>query len=238
MSKTFFISDVHLSEDKPEITDKFINFLHYEAIKCNALYILGDLFEIWIGDDYSNHLCEIISNKLRELSIPIFFIHGNRDFLLSKNFADKSGMIILSEEHILNIYGLKILVMHGDILCAKDKIYQIFRQIMRSYFLQQVFLSFPLYIRKYVASYFRKKSKKYNLQKPMVLISVDANAVNNIMLNKQVQILIHGHVHDPKIFSMHINNQKLQRVVLGSWDGKHNVLQFNQNGLKLMTFPK
>ena len=128
MSRTLFIADLHLCQEEPAITAGFLRFLQREAQTADALYILGDLFEAWIGDDDPNPLHQQIATALRTLPLPVWFIHGNRDFLLGQRYARASGMTLLPEEQVLNLYGRSILIMHGDTLCTDDEGYQRFRR--------------------------------------------------------------------------------------------------------------
>ncbi|MDU5192840.1 MAG: UDP-2,3-diacylglucosamine diphosphatase, partial [Mixta calida] len=139
MSRTLFIADLHLCQKEPAITAGFLRFLQREAQTADALYILGDLFEAWIGDDDPNPLHQQIATALRTLPLPVWFIHGNRDFLLGQRYARASGMTLLPEEQVLNLYGRSILIMHGDTLCTDDEGYQRFRRKVHQRFRQRIF---------------------------------------------------------------------------------------------------
>ena len=143
---TLFIADLHLCTEEPAITAGFLRFLAGEARQADALYILGDLFEAWIGDDDPNPLHRVDSG------VPCFFIHGNRDFLIGKRFARESGMTLLPQEKVLNLYGRQVLILHGDTLCTDDAGYQAFRAKVHQRWLQTLFLALPLCIRKRVAA--------------------------------------------------------------------------------------
>ena len=162
---TLFIADLHLCAEEPAITAGFLRFLAGEARKADALYILGDLFEAWIGDDDPNPLHRQMAAAIKAVSdsgVPCYFIHGNRDFLLGKRFARESGMTLLPEEKVLELYGRRVLIMHGDTLCTDDAGYQAFRAKVHKPWLQTLFLALPLFVRKRIAARMRANSKEAN----------------------------------------------------------------------------
>ena len=162
---TYFIADLHLAENRPDITACFLSFLKDEAIKAEKLYILGDLFEVWFGDDYDTKLNRDVANTLKSLSesgTEVLYIHGNRDFVLGKQYANMSGMTLLPEKHVINLYDEKVLIMHGDTLCTMDIDYQKFRKKSRSWWWLGFMTNLPFFIRKKVAENYRKKSNRIN----------------------------------------------------------------------------
>lgn len=162
---SYFIADLHLAENRPDITACFLSFLENEAPKAQTLYILGDLFEYWIGDDDDSPFITTIAKallSLNKLGTKICFIHGNRDFLLGKTYAKKAGMILLPEVDVIDIYGQHIVIMHGDTLCTKDVAYQNFRKKSRSWWWQSIIKNLPLFIRRKIASDYRKKKFRSN----------------------------------------------------------------------------
>ena len=182
---TLFIADLHLCVEEPAITAGFLRFLAGEARKADALYILGDLFEAWIGDDDPNPLHRQMAAAIKAVSdsgVPCYFIHGNRDFLLGKRFARESGMTLLPEEKVLELYGRRVLIMHGDTLCTDDAGYQAFRAKVHKPWLQTLFLALPLFVRKRIAARMRANSKEANSSKSLAIMDVNQNAVVSAMV--------------------------------------------------------
>ncbi|MDF2623588.1 MAG: UDP-2,3-diacylglucosamine diphosphatase, partial [Kosakonia cowanii] len=170
---TLFIADLHLHTEEPAITAGFLHFLDGVAREADALYILGDLFEAWIGDDDPNPLHQRVAAAIRALvdsGVPCYFIHGNRDFLLGKRFARESGMQLLPQEKVLELYGRKVLIMHGDTLCTDDAGYQAFRAKVHQPWLQTLFLALPLFIRHRVAAKMRADSRAANSSKSLAIM--------------------------------------------------------------------
>ena len=161
---TLFISDLHLDDSRPKITDLFLDFLKHDAAEAEALYILGDFFEAWLGDDDDSELRKIVTQALRKLSdkgVPVFFMRGNRDFLIGQNFAKRGGLQLLPDPCVLVLYGKPTLLMHGDLLCSDDTAYQVFRAQVRSDVWQAQFLSQPLAARRAFAAQARTASKQH-----------------------------------------------------------------------------
>lgn len=239
-----FISDLHLSEAHPEITQCFLHFLNEEAPKASALYILGDLFEFWIGDDEDTPLQQVVAthlNELHALGIPIYFIHGNRDFLIGKNYAKRAGMQLLPETVVIDLFGTPTLIMHGDTLCVQDMQYQKFRKKVHNPVLQWLFHQLPLRIRQKIGLKIRQASQSKNKEKSIEIMDVDQNEVNRVMEAYQVNQLIHGHTHRPAIhevtFSHPSNrlNHNGKRIVLGDWYTQGSILICHPDGFKLET---
>ncbi|MCZ4672995.1 UDP-2,3-diacylglucosamine diphosphatase [Citrobacter sedlakii] len=237
---TLFIADLHLCTEEPAITAGFLRFLAGEARQADALYILGDLFEAWIGDDDPLPLHRQIAAAIKavvDAGVPCFFIHGNRDFLLGKRFARESGMILLPQEKVLTLYGRRILIMHGDTLCTDDHGYQAFRAKVHQRWLQTLFLALPLFIRKRVASKMRAGSKAANSSKSLAIMDVNQDAVVAGMEKHQVQWLIHGHTHRPDVHTLTANGQPAFRVVLGAWHSEGSMVKVTPTDVKLISFP-
>ncbi len=237
MSRTLFIADLHLCQEEPAITAGFMHFLQREAPQCDALYILGDLFEAWIGDDDPNPLHQQIAAALNALPIPIYFIHGNRDFLLGKRFAHASGMTLLPEEQVLELYGQRVLIMHGDTLCTDDEGYQRFRAKVHQRWLQTLFLALPLRLRMRVAAKMRASSKQSNQHKSLTIMDVNPAAVTRAMQRHQASLLIHGHTHRPAIHEISLAGTTTQRGVLGAWHHSGSMIQLDASGMTLIDFP-
>ncbi|UWS32461.1 UDP-2,3-diacylglucosamine diphosphatase [Erwinia pyrifoliae] len=237
MPHTLFIADLHLCREEPAITAGFLQFLHHQAQHADALYILGDLFEAWIGDDDPNPLHAQIAHALRQLSIPCYFIHGNRDFLLGKRFARSAAMTLLQEEQVLELYGKRLLVMHGDTLCTDDSGYLRFRQKVQQRWLQKLFLALPLLIRQRIALKMRDGSKQANSSKDMAIMDVNQQAVIETMCRHNTPLLIHGHTHRPAVHPLEINGQPAQRLVLGAWHQQGSMIRVSSDEIRLISFP-
>ncbi|VFP86908.1 UDP-2,3-diacylglucosamine hydrolase [Candidatus Erwinia haradaeae] len=236
MTNTLFIADLHLCNQAPSITSSFLKFLNYEARYIDALYILGDLFDSWIGDDDPNPLHDYLAFSLRQLSIPCHFLHGNRDFLLGRNFAYRAGINLIPDEYVLEVYGQRLLIMHGDTLCANDILYQSYRQIVQCRWVKNLFLAIPIYTRKHIASIIRDYSKRVNNNKKIEIMDVHPQLVTEIMHAYRVSILIHGHTHRPAVHKLEIYGQPAQRLVLGDWNQQGSMVRVSHNDIQLVTF--
>ncbi|HHP1264109.1 UDP-2,3-diacylglucosamine diphosphatase [Enterobacter roggenkampii] len=237
---TLFIADLHLQTEEPAITAGFLRFLRGEAKSADALYILGDLFEAWIGDDDPNPLHREMAAAIHALvdsGVPCYFIHGNRDFLIGKRYARESGMTLLPEEQVLDLYGRKVLIMHGDTLCTDDTGYLAFRAKVHTPWIQKVFLALPLFIRNRIATRMRAGSKAANSSKSMTIMDVNPQAVVRVMEKHDVQWLIHGHTHRPDVHSLIANGQPAHRVVLGAWHTEGSMVKVTPEGVELIAFP-
>ncbi|AMG55242.1 UDP-2,3-diacylglucosamine diphosphatase [Citrobacter amalonaticus] len=237
---TLFIADLHLCTEEPAITAGFLRFLAGEARQADALYILGDLFEAWIGDDDPNPLHREIAAAIKAVvdsGVPCFFIHGNRDFLIGKRFACESGMTLLPQEKVLNLYGRRVLILHGDTLCTDDAGYQAFRAKVHQRWLQTLFLALPLCIRKRVAARMRADSKAANRSKSLEIMDVNPHAVIAEMEKHHVQWLIHGHTHRPDVHPLTANGEPAFRVVLGAWHTEGSMVKVTPDDVKLIAFP-
>ncbi|MDH6633662.1 UDP-2,3-diacylglucosamine hydrolase [Lelliottia sp. 489] len=237
---TLFIADLHLQTEEPAITAGFLRFLQGEARSADALYILGDLFEAWIGDDDPNPLHREIAAAIKALvdsGVPCFFIHGNRDFLIGKRFARESGMTLLPEEQVLDLYGRKVLIMHGDTLCTDDTGYLAFRAKVHTPWIQTLFLALPLFIRNRIAAKMRAGSKAANSSKSLSIMDVNPQAVIEVMEKHRVQWLIHGHTHRPDVHTLSANGEPAHRVVLGAWHTEGSMVKVTPDGIELIPFP-
>jgi len=217
---TYFIADLHLAQNRPDITACFLRFLKNEAMQAQSLYILGDLFEAWIGDDDDSAYLATIAKALTTLSgfgTNIYYIHGNRDFLLGERFAKKSAMTLLPEVDLIDLYGQSVVIMHGDTLCTRDVAYQKFRIKSRSWWWQAMIKSLPLFVRKKIAANYRKKSAAATSMKSQDIMDVTTTEVVKCLEDYQSQLLIHGHTHRPARHELKANGKKAQRIVLGDW---------------------
>lgn len=236
MPRTLFIADLHLCQEEPAITAGFLHFLQREAPDCDALYILGDLFEAWIGDDDPNPLHQQVADALRAVPVPVYFIHGNRDFLIGQGFARASGMTLLPETRVLTLYGHRVLIMHGDTLCTDDVGYLQFRAKVHNPWIQRLFLALPLFIRKRIAERMRANSKQANQHKSLEIMDVNQHAVIDAMLKYKAPLLIHGHTHRPAIHDLSLNGAPAQRAVLGAWHSQGSMIQLDASGIQLIDF--
>jgi len=237
---TLFIADIHLSDQEPAITAGFMHFLQRQAIHADALYILGDLFEAWIGDDDPQPLYAEVAaalNALHLAGVPCFFIRGNRDFLLGQRFADACGMTILPEERRVNLYGQSILILHGDTLCTDDVAYQRFRRRVNRRWLQRAFLGLPLSWRLRVARRLRAGSQRANKTKDTMIMDVNPQAVSEIAERHHVTWIIHGHTHRPDIHVQPGADGKIHRAVLGAWHRRGSMIKVSQDCIELIEFP-
>ena len=237
---TLFIADLHLQTEEPAITAGFLRFLQGEARQADALYILGDLFEAWIGDDDPNPLHQQIASAIKavvDAGVPCYFIHGNRDFLVGQRFARQSGMILLAEEERLDLYGREVLIMHGDTLCTDDPGYLAFRAKVHTPWIQRLFLALPLLIRRRIAARMRADSKAANSSKSMEIMDVNPQAVVDAMERHHVQWLIHGHTHRPAVHELQANGQPAWRVVLGAWHSEGSMVKVTPDDVELIHFP-
>ncbi len=239
-SVTYFIADLHLAENRPDITTCFLSFLKEEAPKAETLYILGDLFEYWIGDDDKSPFVLSIATALKalsETSTKIFYIHGNRDFLLGKRYAKMSGMVLLPEVQLIALYGQPIVIMHGDTLCTRDIAYQAFRKKSRSWWWQAMVKSLPLFIRRKIAENYRKRSAAATALKSQDIMDVTEEEVIHCLENNNSQLLIHGHTHRPFVHDIIANDKSAQRIVLGDWYEQGAWLKMTNDSTELLKQP-
>ncbi|QJR82254.1 UDP-2,3-diacylglucosamine diphosphatase [Alteromonas pelagimontana] len=235
MPFTYFIADLHLSADRPDITACLMQFLEHDAPKAEALYVLGDLFEVWIGDDnvtpFNNSIAKAF--KLLSQKIPIYFIHGNRDFAIRQTWADKAGIIILPEQKVIDLYGQPTLITHGDELCTRDLAYQKFRRKSRGWWWPRLMLALPLWVRQRVAENGRKESVENQKHLKAEIMDVTPDEIVKVMEHYQVRQLIHGHTHRPNIHSLVVNGKSATRIVLGDWYEQGSVLRVSASDVEL-----
>ena len=212
-----FVSDIHLSPQRPTIVRAFLDFLGGRAQKAEALYILGDLFEAWVGDDDPSELASTVKRALAALTscgVSVFIQKGNRDFTLGQRFATETGATLLADEHLVSDYGTRTLLMHGDSLCTDDEDYQRFRKKSRHPLYLWCLVHLPLKLRQNIAANWRKKSADANSNKASQIMDVNAQAVAAVMAKHNARTLVHGHTHRPDVHQLGDN----QRIVLGDWD--------------------
>ena len=238
---TLFISDLHLEAGRPEIGEQFLNFLAGEATRAEALYILGDLFEYWVGDDDPNPHYAIMKRAIRQLAdqhVPICFMHGNRDFMIGARFAEETGVTILGDPETIELHGKKVLLSHGDALCTDDKHYQQMRLMTRDPEWQAMMRAKPLEERIAIAEAARQQSQEYNATADDEIMDVNHDAVVDTFRHHDVEILLHGHTHRPAIHDIDLNDKTVQRIVLGDWYEQGSVVRWDENGPRLETMPR
>ena len=236
-ARTLFISDLHLSAERHDIAQCFFDFMKNEAPGCDALYILGDLFEVWIGDDNKTPFSDEIASAISALSetCDVFFIHGNRDFAIRTQYAKQCNMQLLPQQYVIDLYGRKTLISHGDELCTKDIEYMKFRKKARSWWWPKLMLSLPLWLRKKLANKGREISKNNQLGLSQEIMDVTQSEVEAAMQAFTVELFIHGHTHRPNVHTFKINQQSVKRIVLGDWYTQGSILIATPNNLSLET---
>ncbi|HSW71647.1 MAG TPA: UDP-2,3-diacylglucosamine diphosphatase [Gammaproteobacteria bacterium] len=229
----FFIADLHLEEARPALTALFLKFLKEEARTAKALYILGDLFEVWIGDDDNSKFNQAIIAALRQKAnqgTALYFIRGNRDFLIGKRFQREAACQILPDEYRLIQNGQVTLLMHGDTLCTQDEKYLRFRKKSRNFFIQKLFLLKSLRKRKALAEKARKLSYEHTQQVASPIMDVTQSEVERLMLKHETLHLIHGHTHRPAVHRFLLAGQEATRTVLAPWHEKGSALVYHGDG--------
>ena len=234
---TLFIADLHLDPSRPQITRLFESYLASTEVRsAEALYILGDLVEAWIGDDDDAELPQRIANAtrdVREAGVPVYFMVGNRDFLLGETFAHRAGMTLLDDGTVHDIQGRRTLLMHGDVLCTDDIAYQAIRAQVRTPQWKAQIMSMSLEARRAFAAKARADSRAHTSSTMESIMDVNAGAVNSAMQQARVTRLIHGHTHRPAIHSLKLDGKVAERIVLGDWYEHGSVLRVTKDGVDL-----
>lgn len=230
---TFFISDLHLCPERPDITAWLEKFINDKARGSRALYVLGDLFEYWLGDDALSPLAEQVASWFMSLSdagTSVYFMAGNRDFLIGEAYTQQAGMTLIEEPTLINLNGTTTLLIHGDAECTDDVAYQQARKMLRNPEWQKDFLSKSLPDRIAFAEQARKQSQAHTQSSQMEIMDVNPEAINALFQQHQVTQMIHGHTHRPAIHQ-HGNNR---RIVLGDWHQQSSYLQCDDDGMQLV----
>ncbi|MBC2656502.1 UDP-2,3-diacylglucosamine diphosphatase [Pseudomonas sp. MSSRFD41] len=233
------ISDLHLEEQRPDITRAFLDLLGGRARDAEALYILGDFFEVWIGDDAMTPYQLSICQALRELSdsgTQVFLMHGNRDFLLGQAFCKAAGATLLKDPSVVDFYGEPVLLMHGDSLCTRDEAYQRMRRYLRNPLSLWILRHLPLRTRHKLARKLRSESRAQTRMKANDIVDVTPEQVPLVMQQQGVRTLVHGHTHRPAFHKLQIGDQAARRIVLGDWDRQGWALQVDEHGMQLAAF--
>jgi len=238
---TLFISDLHLEEKRPEIIEAFFEFLDRKTLNIDSLYILGDFFEAWIGDDENTPLQLRVKQKLKDVTdsgTQLFLMHGNRDFLMGSLFCEETGAQLLDDPSVVSLYDRKILLMHGDSLCTHDIEYMKFRKNMRDPQWQTLFLKRSLPERQVVAQQLRAISQAKNKGKTQEIMDVTPFEVESSLRSHNVDTLIHGHTHRPATHELSVDGKPATRIVLGDWDTHVWFIQAEPTGkVDLLSYP-
>jgi UDP-2,3-diacylglucosamine hydrolase len=235
----YFISDLHLKPERPDLSRAFSSFLSHTAKGAEALYLLGDIFDAWIGDDAPVPGIEPLVSQLKQLSdsgCKIYFQHGNRDFLVGKAFTDSIGAELLPEQIVHSLPIGNALILHGDQLCTDDQEYMQFRAMVRNPAWQQQILSKPVEERIALAKQLRATSKERTAEKDDYITDVNADEVNKRLNDAHVQLMIHGHTHRPAIHKLRIEGNEATRIVLGDWESLGWYLKVDHDGYQLISF--
>jgi len=239
--KTLFISDLHLEADRPEIGDQFLAFLEGEARDADALYILGDLFEFWVGDDDPNEHYAVMKSALRALvdsGVRVYFMHGNRDFMIGVDFAHETGVQILPDPHPVELHGTNVLLSHGDAMCIDDIEYQQIRAMTRNPEWQAMMLTKSLEERLAFAANARTESQKKSTSLNAEIVDVNQGEVEKMIAGHGVDILLHGHTHRPAVHEVDLGERTAKRIVLGDWFEQGSVLRWDEHGYSLDVMPR
>jgi UDP-2,3-diacylglucosamine hydrolase len=233
---TLFISDLHLESGRPEIGEQFLSFLAGEAREAEVLYILGDLFEVWLGDDDPNPYYGAMKVEIRALvdsGVPVFFMHGNRDFTIGEDFARETGISILKDPTVVELYGEKVLLCHGDSLCTDDVQYQQIRAMTRNPEWQAMMLAKSIEERIAFAIQARNESKARGESLDDEIMDVNQDAVEAALNEHGVDTMLHGHTHRPAVHKVNLGDRAACRIVLGDWYEQGSVVRWDENGPRL-----
>lgn len=233
MSATFFLSDLHLEDSEPQRTQWFLSFLAGPAREADAVYILGDLFEFWIGDDALSETARESAAALSDLhahGIPCYFMHGNRDFLLGEQYAGAAGLKLLPETQVIDLYGTPTLLLHGDTLCTDDVEYQAFRQQSRNPAWQAGVLAMSIEERLQMALKLRDASMQHTGTASLEIMDANPQAVKAAFTSHGVTRMIHGHTHRPAVHRVDLGNSSAERIVLADWYSRGSYLTVSAEG--------
>ena len=236
-----FVSDVHLDPARADATEQFLAFLATEAARAEALYILGDLFEAWVGDDDRDPGHERVCAALRALSaggVACFALHGNRDFLLGAGFSERSGCRLLADPVIAHLEGERVLLTHGDAMCTDDHRYQELRSIVRDAAWQRRFLALPRSSRETLAGEARAGSRRHTARTGPEIMDVNGDAVAAVFRATGVRCMIHGHTHRPGVHDLEIDGEPARRIVLGAWYEQGSYLRSDRGSYELRELPR
>jgi UDP-2,3-diacylglucosamine hydrolase len=238
---TLFVSDLHLEPAQPRITEQFLAFLEQSRGGVDALYILGDLFEAWLGDDDPEPTYRRVIEALHRFgddATPCYFMHGNRDFLVGERFCTETGCTLLAEHSVIELYGERVLLMHGDLLCTDDVDYQAFRRMVREPRWQQQMLALPVAQRAALAQQMKSQTRAAVMSKAEEIMDVNQGTVEDTMERFGVHTLLHGHTHRPAIHRFELHGAAATRIVLGDWHSQGSAVRWDRTGFRLETLPR
>ena len=218
--RTYFVADLHLTDERPAATGRFFRFLHEEVAGSDGLYILGDLFEAWVGDDHDEQVARDTAIQLKALAsagTPVYFMHGNRDFMLASRYAEASGMRLIADPTRIDLYGTPTLLMHGDTLCVDDLAYQRFRRKLRHPFTLALLRMLPFGLRNKLAKQARSGSESAKAGKSAEIMDVNVGEVVRVLREQQACRLIHGHTHRPQQHVHTVDGRDCERWVVPDW---------------------
>ncbi|HEX6829325.1 MAG TPA: UDP-2,3-diacylglucosamine diphosphatase [Burkholderiales bacterium] len=241
MKPVLFISDLHLCAERPEVNRVFFRFLEQDAPGAGTLYILGDLFEYWAGDDdLAEPLHREVAEGLRRFAasgVPVRLIPGNRDFLLGRRFEREAGVALIGDEAVIDLFGTPTLILHGDQLCTDDLQYQAFRARVRKPWLQKLFLALPRGLRKRLVGNIRSRSQEAAASKPPEIMDVNPRAVEEALRQRGCPRLIHGHTHRPARHLLTVDGRECERWVLPAWHEGGGYLRCDAQGVRAVSLP-
>lgn len=239
--RTCFIADLHLADERPQASGRFFHFLDTIAAGADALYILGDLFEYWVGDDDADSAIAVqAAQKIKALTAAgtaVYFMHGNRDFLLAQRYAERCGMKLLGDPAVVDLYGTRTLLTHGDTLCTDDKSYQRYRRLVRNPLVRGTLLALPLRLRHAMARSARSGSERAKTGKPYEIMDVNEDAVADMLRQSGAMRMIHGHTHRPARHTAIVDGKAAERWVLPDWYGEGGYLVCTVQGCELLFSP-
>lgn len=235
-SYTLFISDLHLDASAPERTTSFFRFLQAQGKNADALYILGDFFDIWIGDDEQLDFHKEVISQLKKYAenVPVFYMHGNHDFMVGKRFEKETNCKVIKDPTTIEIYGEKIVLAHGDGLVTEDIKHMRYRNLYQKSFIKKALLFLPLRLRKYIAKKLKDNSRSHLNPNKTFTFGINDELVTDLLNNENANYLIHGHMHLPNIHPINIGENTAKRIVLDSWFKFGNYLQWEKDGDKSM----
>jgi UDP-2,3-diacylglucosamine hydrolase len=234
-------SDLHLDAAEPWAIDAFIAFLRGPSRAAQALYLLGDIFEVWVGDDDRDPLIDRACDALAELTkqgVPVYAIHGNRDFLLGEDFTRRTGVQLLPDPVVVDLHGVPTMLSHGDVFCTEDPSYQSLRSIVRRPGWQRRFLSLPLAARRDLASAARAGSRAHTQRVIPQIMDVNPDAVVRALRVSGARRLIHGHTHRPDVHELSVDGQRAERIVLAPWYESASCIAVDENGVRVVPLPR
>ena len=238
---TLFISDLHLEPGRPEIGEQFLSFLEGPAREADALYILGDVFEAWIGDDDPSPYYAQMKTAIRAVTdsgVPVYFMHGNRDFMIGGAFAAEAGVTLLNDPHPLELHGESVLLSHGDALCTDDIEYQKVRAMTRNPDWQAMMMAKSVEERIAFAKQAREQSLARNESMTEEIADVNQAAVEQTIQESGVDVLLHGHTHRPAVHPFHVDERPVHRIVLGDWYDQGSMVIWDEDGPRLEELPR